>query len=253
MLAMALLASAQMPHPQPTGDIIGPAARIQPPVDGHRFAVGQSYTYNAEWRIWKAGTATLKLDAPGRVTAGADSSGFVALLFGVHDRFQANFDPRTFCSQGISKHTEEGFRKRDTQVQFDYTAKKSVLRETNLKTGEKKTEQQDIPECVTDVLSGIYYVGSLPLPLGATHVFPLNDGGKTVDVHAKPEAREQVKTDAGTFSAIKVRITASAGMLKDRGEVWIWYTDDAQRIPVQMRARMFWGTLTLKLARVENK
>ncbi len=253
MVAVALVAAAQMPRPQTTGDLIGSAARIQPPADGHRFAVGQSYTYNAEWRIWKAGTATLKLEAPGRVTAGADSSGFVALLYKVHDRFQADFDPRSFCSQQISKHTEEGFRKRDTSVRFDYGRRKSVLEETNLKTAEKKNEQQDIPECVTDVISGIYYLGSLPLQVGVTHIFPLNDGGKTVDVHAQAEAREQVKTDAGAFSTIKVRITASAGVLKDRGEVWIWYTDDGQRIPVQMRARMFWGTLTLKLARVENK
>jgi hypothetical protein len=34
--------------------------------------------------------------------------------------------------------------------------------------------------------------------------------------------------------------------------VWVWYTDDAQRIPVQMRARMGWGTLTFRLARVDK-
>ncbi len=247
------MAMAQTPRPQAASDLVGSVAHIQAPPATHRFPNGQSYIYNAEWRLWKAGTATLRLEAPGRVVASADSSGFVALLYKVHDRFEADFGPQTFCSQRITKHTEEGFRKRDTTVQFDYSRRKGVLAETNLKTGEKKSLEQDIPACVTDVISGIYYVASLPLQVGNTYVFPLNDGGKTVDVNAQVEKREQVKTDAGTFSSMKVRIEATAGVLKDRGEIWIWYTDDAQRIPVQMRARMFWGTLTLKLARVESK
>jgi hypothetical protein len=34
--------------------------------------------------------------------------------------------------------------------------------------------------------------------------------------------------------------------------VWVWYTDDAAHIPVQMRARLFWGTLTFRLNRIER-
>ena len=55
-----------------------------------------------------------------------------------------------------------------------------------------------------------------------------------------------------TFT-IRVSPEASAGMLKNRGRIWIWYSDDARRIPVQMRARMFWGTLTFRLLRIEKK
>jgi hypothetical protein len=88
---------------------------------------------------------------------------------------------------------------------------------------------------------------------GATYTFPLNDGGKTVDVTARVEAREQVKTEAGTFPTVRVQPEASSGVLKDRGRVWIWYSDDAAHIPVQMRARMFWGTLTFRLQRIERK
>ncbi|HEV8182940.1 MAG TPA: DUF3108 domain-containing protein [Candidatus Angelobacter sp.] len=35
--------------------------------------------------------------------------------------------------------------------------------------------------------------------------------------------------------------------------MWVWYSDDAARIPVQMRARMAWGTLTFSLLRVDKK
>jgi hypothetical protein len=188
-----------------------------------------------------------------RVYGTADSGGFVAVLYKVHDIFQSAFDPRTFCSVSLSKHTEEGFRKRDTLIRFDYARRKSVLDETNLKNKEVKHTERDIPACVTDVVSGIFYVGSLPLVTGAAYTFPLNDGGQTVNVKAKVEAREDVKTEAGTFRAIRVAPDADAGVVKERGKIWVWYSDDERRIPVQIRARMFWGTLTFKLQRIEKQ
>jgi hypothetical protein len=202
----------------------------------------------------------LRIDQAGElqhVTGAADSSGVVAVLYRVHDRFDSWFDSHSFCSQRVSKRTEEGLRKRDTGIRFDYQRRKALLEETNLRNNETKRAEQDVPGCATDVLSGLFYVASLPLQLGATYKFPLNDGGPTYEVNVVPEVREQVKTDAGVFSTIRVQVDAKPMDPKehnsrDRGRVWLWYTDDAQRIPVQMRARLFWGTLTLRLQRVQK-
>ena len=253
MLAAALLVVAQTASRGT--DMIGPIAHIQPPPANYVYPENVTYVYSAEWRLWTAGTATLRLERAGmqhKVTATADSSGFVALLYKVHDRFETYFDPRTFCSARVVKHTEEGFRRRETTIQFDYARRKAVLDERNPKNNQAKHEEEDIPGCVTDVLSGIYYLGSLPLQVGSTYTFPVNDGGKGMELKATVEAREQIKTDAGTFQTLRVQPVATSGP-KKRGSVWIWYSDDAQRIPVQMRARAFWGTLTLKLQRVERK
>ncbi len=235
--------------------MIGPAAQIHPPAD-YVFPNGQSFVYQAEWRLWNAGTARITVEPAvdnERITASADASGVVAVLYPVHDRFQSVVDRRTFCSVSIAKHTEEGFRSRETLINFNYQRRRAVLDETNLKSGEAKHTERDIPGCVTDVIAGIFYVGSLPLTPNATYYFPLSNGGETVDVRAHVEAREQIKTPAGSFSTIRVSPQATSGTLKSRGQVWIWYTDDARRIPVQMRARMFWGTLTLRLLRTEQK
>ena len=82
---------------------------------------------------------------------------------------------------------------------------------------------------------------------------PVADAMRVVDVTMKAEAREQVVTLAGTFQTIRVQPIADAGVVKNRGNIWIWYTDDDRRIPVQMRARLFWGTITLRLTSVEQK
>jgi hypothetical protein len=233
---------------------IGATAHIQPLRAGFKFPT-QTLRYEAEYRFWTAGVATLKIQPSGaqmHVLGTADSTGVVAMLFRVQDRFESYFDANSLCSRSLNKHTEEGSHRRDTQIVFDYKAGKAVLNETNLKTGDKKRQENDIPGCVTDVMSGILYVSSLPLSMNATYAFPLNDGGKTVTVQAHVEAKEQVKTPAGTFNTIRVGPEGDYGPLKNRGRIWIWFTDDAQHLPVQMKARLFWGTLTIYLTGVDS-
>ncbi len=251
-LALAQQRAAERKAP-PIGEVSGP--HIISPRPNHAFQNGDNYVYQAEWRLWNAGTVTLGLANSGnqvQVNGSAESRGFVSLLYAVHDRFQSAFDPKSFCSQSVRKHVEEGFHARETLITFDYARRKSVLEETNLKDKKTKRAENEIPGCVTDVLSAIYYLGSLPLAPEATYVFPLNDGGQTVNVTAKVEARETLKTAIGTLQTIRISPEA-VGPLKSKGKIWIWYTDDERRIPVQMRGRMFWGTLTFKLQRIEKK
>jgi hypothetical protein len=268
-LTVVLLVSTVVSHPQSgapgtpphasgqgVGTVIESESRIVPPMSSYPFPNGEALSYDVEWRLLTAGTATLRLDAADnqeRVTVTADSTGAFSVLYPVHDRFEARFDRRTLCSDSITKHTEEGFRRLDTSIRFDYVRHKSVLQEKNLKTGHSKQDENDIPACVTDVVSGIFYVGSLPLQVGQTYTFPLNDGAKTNDVRARVEAREEVKTPAGTFHCVRVQPEAASGVVRRKGQIWVWYSDDTSHIPVQMRARMFWGSITFQLARVERK
>ena len=248
-------APPQAPGPS-SGAVIESESRITPPPPLYAFPNGQALSYDVEWRLLTAGSATLRIEVSGneeRVTVAADSTGVFSVLYPVHDRFDAQFDPRTFCSTRITKHTEEGFRRVDTSIRFDYARHKSVLQEKNLKSGQSKQDENDIPGCVTDVLSGIFYLGSRLLQVGQTYTFPLNDGGKTNDVRARVEAREQIKTPAGTFHTLRVQPESSSGVVRSKGRIWIWYSDDASHIPVQMRARLFWGTITFRLTRVEKK
>jgi Protein of unknown function (DUF3108) len=254
--AAAQTSPAARAGPQPQGDAkIGASGHIEPLRPGFEFPNGQTLHYQAEWRYWIAGVATLRLERSGsqeHLAGTADSSGVVALLYRVQDRFNSYFDAKTLCSSKLMKHTEEGSHRRDTVITYDYSRGKAVLEERNLKENQQKRTENDIPGCVTDVVSGTLYVASLPLQPGANYSFPLNDGGKTVIVQAHVEGKEQLKTPAGTFNTIRVGPEGDYGILKNRGRIWIWYTDDAQHIPVQMRAKLFWGTLTVQLSSISK-
>jgi hypothetical protein len=261
VVLLACLLRAQV-NSSPTGQetlpsiSAAPSAQIIPPPPGYRFPDGQTYVYAVEWHLFNAGTARVGLRDEGpeqHVTATAVSAGVVSALYKVNDHFEAFFDPHRFCSQRVSKHIEEGSHSRQSELHFDYARGKSVLSEKNLKTGEQKHAENDIPGCVTDVVSGFYYLASLPLQVGNAYAFTVNDGGKTNEVTAHVETREKVKVPAGTFQTVRVKAEAVSGVMRGKGTVWAWFADDGSHTPVQMRSKLGWGTLLFRLQRVEKE
>ena len=229
---------------------------LAPPRPGFSFPQKQTLTYSVDWRVFPAGTAVLRLEAMGdreRLTADANTIGAINLLFHASDHFQSIFDREKGCTQEFDKQTVEGRRQVNSTLKLDYGQLKSILDEKNLVTGKSKHVESPIPGCMTDLLTGMFYVSSQPLEIGHNIAVPVVDAMHNVSVTMKVEARETVKTSLGSFKTIRVQPTADAGVVKNRGNIWIWYTDDDRHLPVQMRARLFWGTITFRLVGNENK
>lgn len=231
-----------------------PIPLLQPPSAGYLFPPKQTLTFAVDWRVFTAGIATFHLEQQGntmKVNATADTIGATNMIYQVIDRFQSSFNTQTGCSSGFSKQTQEGRRKISSDLVFQDG--KQTLVERNLVKGTIKHQQESIPACVMDSLSGIFYVASQRLVPGQDFKLPLADAMRTVTVTMKVEGKEEVKTPAGTFQTVRVQPTADAGVVKGRGSITIWYTDDARHLPVQIRARLFWGTIIFHLQSVENK
>ena len=260
--AIAVLALS--PFPAAEGQILGLGKTavpvviptLQPPEPGFVFPARQTLTFSVDWRVFTAGTAVFHLEQDGtteKVTATADTIGNVNMIFPVVDKFSAGIDTKTGCSTGFSKNMSEGRRKVSSELSFDYKNGKQNEYSKNLVKGTAKQETASIPACVADSLSAIFYVASRPLIVGQTVKFPLADSMRTITVTMKVEGKEEIKTPAGTFQTIRVQPTADEGIVKNRGNIWIWYTDDARHMPVQIRARLFWGTITFHLQSFEAK
>ena len=188
-----------------------------------------------------------------RITATADTSGAINLLFHVSDHFQSTFDRNTGCTGEFDKQTVEGRRQINSTLKLDYAQLKSILDERNVVKGQTKHVETPIPGCLTDLLLGYVLCRVAAHGSGQSFVIPVVDALHTVPVTMKVEGREEIKTPLGTFKTIRVQPTAAAGVVKNRGNIWIWYTDDERHLPVQMRARLFWGTITFRLSANENK
>ena len=232
------------------------APALAPPRAGFSFPQKQTLTYSVDWRVFPAGTAVLHFETMGdreRLSANADTSGAINLLFHVSDHFQSTFDRQAGCTYEFDKQTVEGRRQVNSTLRLDYGQGKSILDEKNQVTGQTKHVETSIPGCLTDLLTGMFYASSQPMTLGHSFVIPVVDAQRTVPVTMKVESREEIKTTLGTFKTLRVQPTADAGVVKNRGNIWIWYTDDDRHLPVQMRARLFWGTITFRLIGNENK
>ncbi len=245
---------AQIFAPRPT--VQKPIPVLQPPAGGFLFPQHETLIFSVDWRVFQAGTAVFHLDASGpdeKISATADTIGAVNMLFPVVDRFQSGLNTKTGCSTGFSKQIGEGRRRVASELSFDYAHGHQDEYARNLVKGTATRKQANIPACVTDSLAAIFYTQSQPLVVGQTLEFPLADSMRTVTVGMKVEGREEIKTPAGTFQTVKVQVTADEGIVKNRGHIWIWYTDDPRHIPVQMQARLFWGTITFHLQSIELK
>ncbi len=254
LLFWTIAAGGQIFTPKPTAQKVIPV--LQPVSGGFLYPQHETLTFSVDWRVFQAGTAVFHLDASGgseKVAATADSIGAVNMLFPVVDRFQSGFDAKTGCSTGFNKQIQEGRRKIASELTFDYGHGRQDEYARNLVKGTATRKEANIPACVTDSLAAIFYTQSQPLVVGQTVEFPLADSMRTVTVGMKVESREEVKTPAGTFQTVKVQATADEGIVKNRGHIWIWYTDDPRHLPVQMQARLFWGTITFHLQSIELK
>ena len=250
LLLLATLSAETPPQSAPS------APPLRAPRAGFVFPAKQTLNYAVDWRVFPAGVVTFHLEADGdvqRISVTADTAGAVNLLFRVSDRFQSSFNRATGCSEGFSKQIVEGRRQVNSDLKFDYVKNKAIYSEKNLVSGISKRHETPIPSCVTDSLSAIFYAASQPMVVGQSFELSLGDTTKTVPVTMKVEGREEVQTPAGSFQTLRVEPTADAGVVKNRGNIWIWYTDDEKHLPVQMRARFFWGTITFRLTSIDPK
>jgi hypothetical protein len=254
-LIYAVFCSAQDPTRIPK---IGPSpqSRIVPPSPAYQYPNGQKFVYSVQWHMWNAGTATIlmKRSATGEhLISTANSAGIADKFFAVHDTFEADLDSKTFCTQYVSKHSEEGSRRLDRRIQFDYSRRKSEVDDNDLKARKQKHTEFDIPTCVTDVVDGFFYVRSLPLELGSSQIFPVNDGGKTTDVRIQVEGHEQIKVPAGEYQTVRARAEPLSGAMQGKGVLWVWFTDDGRHVPVQMKSKLGFATLVFRLERIEQQ
>jgi hypothetical protein len=169
------------------------------------------------------------------------SNDFLSKFFLVRDTIVSWIDPKSFRSLRYEKHSVEGKRVRDELTEFDYE-KGTALYEGN---------PVPLDDATLDTLSSVYYLRTLRLDTEKPielQVF----SGKSHTLQVEIQARERLSVPAGTFQTIRVEPKSTAGSLMGKNLV-LWLTDDARKIPVQLRSKLKVGTLVGKLKSIETK
>ena len=224
------------------------------------FPSAEKLSYDIEWRLIYAGSALLSLyPKPGErkwdSQLHVESGGLVSKLYTLQDTYKTGMDD-SFCTTATQLDAVEGKRHRETKLVFDHSRGKASSVERDLIKGSTiASSEVEIPTCAIDVVAGLYKLRMDKLEPGQTTQVPMSDGKKTAYVRVQAEGREQVKIKAGTFNTIRYQIFLFNGVLYSRkADLFVWLTDDAHRLPVQIRARMSFpvGMITFELAKDEH-
>jgi len=225
------------------------------------FWPGERLVYDVTWSVFTAGKVAATLAGESEeskdnytVTTTAQSQGFVSLLFSVQNEFRSSFNRQSLCSERMSKKINEGRRHKETEIVFDSQRKRAILDERDLTQPHEphKHAENEIPNCVEDVVTAFYYLRSQDLQVGKPFHMPVNDGSKTYDVTLDVQARETIPTPLGNRTAIRVEPKVFNGLFKRKGRMLVWFSDDDQHLPLRIRFIIAVGTISATLRSVTH-
>jgi len=105
-----------------------------------------------------------------------------------------------------------------------------------------------------DDASFLFFVRTTPLEVGKTYNFERYFRTERNPIVIKVLKRETMELPDGSEVDCLVLnpVIGEGGLFGARADARLWITDDARRIPVQIRSRYSFGTITLKLERITH-
>ena len=195
-----------------------------------------------------------------RFTATAVTSGFFPSLTGisVNDSFESVVDIEKFCSLQMTKKLREGKRQRDIFLTFDSRSRKSHYEAFDVsktpKIQLKNEELNDVPECVQDILSAIYFVRLQELKPELQLPITIGDDGRIKEIQIKVLKAESVDILGRKNAALKLEANSVfGGLFKEKGTFSVWVSDDAYKVPLKFEAKIKLGKVSGSLKQVKHE
>ncbi len=169
----------------------------------------------------------------------AKSNDFISFFFPVHNIVTSTVDAHTMLPVHLFFQRREGNRHEDFDVTFDHQSKQATI----VKDGERST--MSIPDHTHDALSCLYYLRRMPTLVPGKSVFvTIHHDKKNYEVEVQVEAIESVPGPWGEVEAIRLlAIMPFRGIFLNEGNIRFWLTNDVNRVPVKMSARVMVGSV----------
>ena len=239
--------------------------------EGFPVPIGERLTYAIEWDppwylfffpTMHAADAELQITEDGefkgrktyKIVFKAQSSGILASISGmtIDDEFVFLSEPDTLCTFSVSKKIREGKRKRQIDVEYLRDTGQLYIRELDESVTppkiKKDTLKDNIPACVQDPLSALYFLRRIPLEEDTVHTSIIGHDDVVKEVKSKVLKRETIKTPDGEMPAWKIDTVALlGGLFKKGGQFKIWLSADDRQVPLQFEVKVPIGRVTGKI------
>lgn len=226
------------------------STRAGPPPAAYPFGVGERFEYTAKLGILSLGQASMQVVEIDTVR-GAPAYLFRFRLEGGNVIFRISNTLESWTTVGDFKSLRfRNDNKENDKVrlhEFDIYPDSGFFRERG------RTETGPTPSQPLDDAAIFYFVRSAPLEVGKTYQFNKYFRQEKNPLVVRVLKREEMELPDGTKTMCLVLnpVIDDRGMFADRAEARLWLTDDARRIPVQIRSKYPFGTITLRLDKMQ--
>lgn len=224
------------------------------------FKDGEWFEFRIHYGIFNASRVTLELKADtldqvpvfhakgyGRTT------GFARLFFKVEDYYQSYFGQQDGLPRKFIRDIDEGGYTKDIEIDFDH--KRKIAKVNNKK--KRRKAEHNINDNVQDLISAFYYLRNFydtsQLKEGDDISLNMFFDDENYLFKLRYLGKEMVETRFGQVRCIKLRPFVQSGrVFSEQESVTLWVSDDANKLPVKMRADLRVGSIDCDLENFKN-
>ncbi|MCC5922140.1 MAG: DUF3108 domain-containing protein [Crocinitomicaceae bacterium] len=224
---------------------------VYPKAKFKSFQVGEMLRYKVSYGFVDAGEAILTVNATHKKGANARelihvkgigrTLGAFNAFFKVRDKYESYLDTEGVFPWYFVRRVQEGSYKKSQDYTFMQDQKK-------VDTGKKIF---DVPLGVQDMLSSFYYARTLDfgsMKPGDVTTFKCFMDDEVYPLHIRFEGIEEVKIRKGKFECMKfVPVVQEGRYFENDEDVQFWVTNDRNRIPLLVKAKIPVGTVKMHL------
>ncbi len=232
-----------------------------PSVHNTSFSTGEVLHYRVNFGIFTVGQATTKIESKiyqvnerpcYKVDAYGATSGMVAWVTKVQDQWGAYLDTAALVTHVAYRKIREGRYRKDEIVTFDHRKHEAEVKELDDKTGQfSQPKYYKTPEQVRDMVAGFMYLRVIDFRkynVGDTLTVSgfFEDTAYSLKIMYK--GKEHINTKIGKIPCLKlVPVMPDNKVFDGENSVTCWISDDKNKIPVRIQAKMFIGSTGLEL------
>lgn len=209
---------------------------------------GESFRYSVSWMGIKAGELYMEIKKNKKqdtytISTTVKSAGLLGKLYPVEDVFETIVSGKYRLPTQHTMLQQEGSRRNIKITSYD-----QELFLVSYQKNDSPAELFQTDGQMHNEFSSFLYLRVLPFTEDKDAFVPTFADKKRHNVLVTLEAREKIKTIFGEKNCLQVRPHLSfQGLYKKVGDPLIWLTDDSNRIPMRIKAKIVIGSLTANI------
>ena len=213
------------------------------------FNFGEKLIYDVSFAGIKAGKAYLEVLVDNEnnnsneihIRFVAKTSFPFSSIYTIDDQIDTWLDIKSLYTKKILKSINQGNYSKESETIIDY---ENFISITNKDT-------TDINGYLYDPYSLFYLLRTKPLILGETIKINTFGGKKITPIQIITKSEEVINTIYGSFNCLVVKpFRKGSTLLKNKGDMMIWFSNDKNKLPVQIKIKLQYGSMLLKIKEI---